>query len=188
MLPNVVFDAADLAAKDRAHLIHPSVDLGLTKEANPLTHKAGRGQIFANGYTYSAHRVSCAAAMANLDIFEREDICEHVRRTGPYFHERLSQLMDIDMVGDVRGSHFMICVECTSDKKSKTVPPGEWAVGKQIFERCQAKGLLVRPRGHLVVMSPPLIINRVQIDTAVDILRQGIVEVMDDLKREGLWK
>jgi adenosylmethionine-8-amino-7-oxononanoate aminotransferase len=58
-----------------------------------LTDKAGRGQTFANGYTYSAHPVSCAAGMANLDIFEREDICGHVRKTGPYFRDRLGELI-----------------------------------------------------------------------------------------------
>src|SRR5262249_31285486 len=62
-----------------------------------LTDKAGRGQIFANGYTYSAHPVSCAAGMANLDIFEREDICGHVQKTGPYFREQLGTLIDLDM-------------------------------------------------------------------------------------------
>jgi adenosylmethionine-8-amino-7-oxononanoate aminotransferase len=82
----------------------------------------------------------------------------------------------------------MVCVECTSDKKNKTVPPAEWNVGKRIFEKCQEKGLLARPMGHLIVMSPPLIVNRAQIDFAVETLRQGIVEVMDDLKREGLWR
>jgi putrescine aminotransferase len=151
-----------------------------------LTDKAGRGQIFANGYTYSAHPVSCAAGMANLDIFEREDICGHVRKIGPYFHEQLSQLIELDVVGDVRGSHFMVCVECTADKKNKTVPPAEWEVGRRIFEKCQTKGLLARPLGHLVVLSPPLIINRAQIDDAVAILRQSIIDVMDDLTREGL--
>ena len=50
------------------------------------------------------------------------------------------------------------------------------------------KGLLTRPMGHLIVLSPPLIINRAQIDQAVETLRAGIGEVMDDLKREGLWR
>lgn len=153
-----------------------------------LTDKAGRGQIFANGYTYSAHPVSCAAGMANLDIFEREDICGHVQRTGPYFREQLGTLIDLDLVGDVRGQDFMVCVECTADKKTKAVPPVEWEVGRRIFEKCQTKGLLARPLGHLVVLSPPLIINRGQIDDAVAILKQSILEVTDDLVREGLRK
>jgi putrescine aminotransferase len=155
---------------------------------NTLTETAGKGQFFSNGYTYSAHPVSCAAGMANLDIIEREDICGHVRELGPYFKQRLGELIDLDMVGDVRGSHFMVCVECTADKAKKEVPPADWQVAKRIFEKCMPKGLLARPMGHLIVLSPPLIINRAQIDEAVETLRAGIREVMDDLKREGLWR
>lgn len=155
---------------------------------NTLTETAGKGQFFSNGYTYSAHPVSCAAGMANLDIIEREDICGHVQRLGPYFRERLGELIDLDMVGDVRGSHFMVCVECTADKAKKEVPPADWQVAKRIFEKCMPKGLLARPMGHLIVLSPPLIINRAQIDEAVETLRAGIREVMDDLRREGLWR
>jgi adenosylmethionine-8-amino-7-oxononanoate aminotransferase len=152
-----------------------------------LTDTAGKGQFFANGYTYSAHPVSCAAGMANLDIIEREDICGHVREVGPYFRDRLGELADLDMVGDVRGSHFMVCVECTADKKNKTVPPASWDVARRIFEKCVPKGLMARPMGHLMVLSPPLVISRAQIDQTVEVLRQGIREVTDDLVREGLW-
>ncbi|HEY4165067.1 MAG TPA: aminotransferase [Dongiaceae bacterium] len=152
-----------------------------------LTETAGKGQFFANGFTYSAHPVSCAAGMANLDIIEREDICGHVRELGPYFRERLGELIELDMVGDVRGSHFMVCVECTADKEKKTVPPAAWDVARRIFEKCVPKGLMARPMGHLIVLSPPLVITRSQIDQTVELLRQGIREVTDDLTREGLW-
>jgi putrescine aminotransferase len=150
-----------------------------------LTETAGKGQFFANGYTYSAHPVACAAGMANLDIMEREDICGHVRELGPYFQERLRTLTDLDMVGDVRGSHFMACVETSADKTNKIAPPIEWEVARRIFEKCMPKGLMVRPLSHLLILSPPLVISRAQVDQAVEILRQGIVEVTADLTREG---
>jgi adenosylmethionine-8-amino-7-oxononanoate aminotransferase len=124
--------------------------------------------------------------MANLDIMEREDICGRVRENGPYFQSRMAELMELDSVGDVRGSHFMVCVETTADRKNKTVPPAEWDFAWRIFEKCRPKGLLVRPISHLVVLSPPLVISRAQIDQAVDTLRRGIEDVMDDLTREGL--
>ncbi|HVO00994.1 MAG TPA: aminotransferase class III-fold pyridoxal phosphate-dependent enzyme, partial [Candidatus Cybelea sp.] len=98
------------------------------------------------------------------------------------------ELAALDMVGDVRGSHFMVCVECSADKAKKTVPPAEWEVARRIFEKCMPKGLMVRPMGHLIVLSPPLVITRAQIDETVAVLRQGIVEVADDLVREGLIK
>ena len=151
-----------------------------------LTETAGKGQFFANGYTYSAHPVACAAGMANLDIIEREDICGRVRENGPYFQKRIGELIDLDLVGDVRGSHFMVCVECSADKAKKTVTPPTWDVARRIFEKCVPKGLLVRPMGHLMVLSPPLVITRAQIDEAADTLRKAIIEVTDDLTREGL--
>jgi adenosylmethionine-8-amino-7-oxononanoate aminotransferase len=151
-----------------------------------LTDTAGKGQTFANGYTYSAHPVACAAGMANLDIMEREDICGRVRENGPYFQRRVGELIDLDLVGDVRGSHFMVCVECSADKAKKMPTSPDWDVARRIFEKCVPKGLLVRPMGHLMVLSPPLVITRAQIDEAVDTLRNAIIEVTDDLTREGL--
>ncbi|MDQ7247978.1 aminotransferase [Dongia sedimenti] len=151
-----------------------------------LTATAGKGQFFANGYTYSAHPVACAAGMANLDIIEREDICGRVRENGPYFQQRMAELLELDMVGDVRGSQFMVCVELSADKKNKTVPPTNWDYAWRIFEKCRPKGLMVRPLSHLVILSPPLVITRAQIDETVEVLKQGIQEVADDLTREGL--
>jgi adenosylmethionine-8-amino-7-oxononanoate aminotransferase len=151
-----------------------------------LTETAGKGQFFANGYTYSAHPVACAAGMANLDIIEREDICGRVRELGPYFRQRLGELSDLDLVGDVRGSHFMVCVESSADKAKKTPTPPDWDVARRIFEKCVPRGLLVRPMGHLMVLSPPLVITRAQIDEAVDTLRKAIIDVTDDLTRERL--
>jgi adenosylmethionine-8-amino-7-oxononanoate aminotransferase len=153
-----------------------------------LTATAGKGQFFANGYTYSAHPVACAAGLANLDIIEREDICGRVRENGPYFQQRMRELLELDMVGDVRGSHFMVCVETSADKKNKTVPPANWDFAWRIFEKCRPKGLMVRPLSHLVILSPPLVITRAQIDETVEVLKQGIKEVADDLTREGLRK
>jgi adenosylmethionine-8-amino-7-oxononanoate aminotransferase len=150
-----------------------------------LTETAGKGQFFANGYTYSAHPVACAAGMANLDIMEREDICGRVQENGPYFQKRMAELLELDIVGDVRGSHFMVCVETTADKKQKLAPPVQWDVAWRIFEKCRPKGLMVRPLSHLIILSPPLVITRAQIDETVEVLKQGIKEVFDDLTREG---
>jgi adenosylmethionine-8-amino-7-oxononanoate aminotransferase len=150
-----------------------------------LTETAGKGQFFANGYTYSAHPVACAAGMANLDIIEREDICGRVRENGPYFQQRMQELLELDIVGDVRGMHFMVCIETTADRKQKLAPPPQWDVAWRIFEKCRPKGLMVRPLSHLIILSPPLVITRAQIDETVEVLKQGIKEVFDDLTREG---
>ena len=141
---------------------------------------------FANGFTYSGHPVCCAAALKNLDILEREDLLAKVRRDGPYLQAQLETLRDLPTVGDVRGSHFMMCVESVADKKSKELFPDAVNVGKRISNRCEEMGLIVRPVVHLNVLSPPLTLTRQQIDTCVEVLRKAMIQVGKELEREGL--
>jgi putrescine aminotransferase len=143
--------------------------------------------MFTHGFTYSGHAVCCAAGLKNIEIMEREDICGHVREVGPYLEEQLATLLDLPIVGDVRGKNFMMCVENVASKDTRELLPGEVKIGGRIAEHCQNRGLMVRPLAHLNILSPPLILTREQIDTVVDILRESITATMDDLVREGLW-
>ena len=140
---------------------------------------------FTHGFTYSGHPVACAAGLKNIEIIEREKICEHVRAVGPYFEQELAKLKALPLVGDVRGSHFMLCVENVADRETREPLPDEIDVGKRISNHCEARGLIVRPIGHLNVMSPPLIMTKVQIDELVAILRESIMLTADELTREG---
>lgn len=146
-----------------------------------------KGALFTHGFTYSGHPVVCAAGVKNIEIMERENICGHVRDVGPYFESQLRTLLDYPIVGDVRGSHFMMCIENVADKATKEIFPAEVAIGQRIAHHCQQRGLIVRPIAHLNVMSPPLILDRSQIDTVVSTLAKSIEATMDELKAEGLW-
>ena len=145
------------------------------------------GSVFAHGFTYSGHPVCCAAALKNIEIMEREDLCGHVRRVGPYFSERLATLSDLGIVGDVRGSHFMQCVENVADKETRALFDPSVHVGDRVANACEKRGLIVRPIAHLNVLSPPLVLTTDQIDWMVDVLREGIIEVQADLLAEGIW-
>ena len=145
------------------------------------------GTVLTHGFTYSGHPVCCAAGLKNIEILEREDICGHVRAIGPYFQQQLDRLSELDLVGDVRGSHFMLCVENVANQQTKALLSPDLKVGDRIAAAAQKRGVLVRPIGHLNVLSPPLILDRAQIDTLVSVLRESIIEVMGDLMREGVW-
>ena len=145
------------------------------------------GSVFAHGFTYSGHPVCCAAALKNIEIMEREDLCGHVRRVGPYFSERLATLSDLGIGGDVRGSPFMQCVENVADKETKQLFDPSVHVGDRVANACEKRGLIVRPIAHLNVLSPPLVLTTDQIDWMVDVLREGIIEVQADLLAEGIW-
>ncbi len=139
--------------------------------------ETGHDRYFAVGYTYSGHPVSCAAALKNIEIIEREGLLDHVKQIGPYFQEQLKTLGDLPMVGDVRGSHLMACVEFVEDREARRHYPEELDVGKLVANACEPKGLIVRPMVHLNVMSPPLVIDRDDVDHIVSTLRDAIVEV-----------
>jgi adenosylmethionine-8-amino-7-oxononanoate aminotransferase len=94
-------------------------------------------------------------------------------------------LRDLPLVGDVRGSHFMMCTEYVANKKTREVLPDGINVGKRISDHCEKHGLLIRPLGHLNIMSPPLVMTETQIDELVAGLSAGIRAAADDLVREG---
>ena len=141
---------------------------------------------FTAGFTYSGHPVSCAAGLKNIEIIEREDILGHVRKVGPYFQSRMKQLEALPLVGNVRGRGLMLCVENVADKATKAVLPDEANESKRISDIAESLGLIVRPLGHLNVMSPPLVITEAQVDFVAETLERAIRQVTDELVREGV--
>ena len=140
---------------------------------------------FTHGFTYSGHPVCCAAALKNIEIIAREDLLGNARNVGDYFETRLKELASLPLVGDVRGRRFMMCVEYVADKTTRAAVPEAANMSRRIAQQCEAKGLLVRPLGHLDIMSPPLTLTREQCDTLVDTLHEAIEEVTTELRHEG---
>ncbi|MEX2964131.1 aminotransferase [Microbulbifer sp. TYP-18] len=145
----------------------------------------GHGRCFAHGFTYSGHPVACAAALKNIEILERENLAGNVSQLAPYFEKRLKSLLDLPIVGDVRGRGFMWCVEFVANKETCELFPEELDIGKCISNIADTKGLIVRPIVHLNVMSPPLDLTRDEIDFIVDTLRSSIEATVAELGREG---
>lgn len=140
-----------------------------------------KGSYFTNGYTYTGHPVSCAAALANIAILENDNLLAHVREMSGYFAEGLKTLADLPLVADVRSTGLVGCVECLADKTRVEADDFDRKIGARIDAICFELGLIVRPIGHMCVLSPPLIATREDIDRIVDILRQGILQAADEL-------
>ncbi|HRX36515.1 MAG TPA: aminotransferase [Aestuariivirga sp.] len=141
---------------------------------------------FTHGYTYSGHPVACAVALKNIEIMEREDLCGNAARVGDYLEQQLATLSDLDIVGDVRGRRLMMCVEYVKDKQTREKLPDSANISKRISNECEANGLLVRPLGHLDVLSPPLVMTRADVDFVVGTLRAAIGKATAELKAEGI--
>ncbi len=152
-----------------------------SNEIHDVISAQGEGRYFTNGYTYSGHPVCCAAALKNIEIMERENIFENARVVGDYFGEQLKSLVDLPIVGEVRGHRLMQCVEFVANKETREDFPETIDIAKVISDIADVKGLMVRPIGNLNVMSPPLIITKEEVDFIVTTLRASIIEAMDSL-------
>ena len=139
---------------------------------------------FTHGYTYAGHPIACAVGLKNIEIIEREDLCGNAARVGDYLEERLRPLADLPIVGDVRGMRLMMCLEYVKDKKTRERLPDEIGISKRISNICENNGLMVRPIGHLDVLSPPLTITKNDVDFVADTLGAAIRQVTDELVRE----
>ncbi|WP_375489468.1 aspartate aminotransferase family protein [uncultured Jatrophihabitans sp.] len=140
------------------------------------------GASFPHGYTFGGHPVSAAVAMANLDIFEREGLAQHVLQNEGAFRATLEKLTDLPIVGDVRGDGYFYGIELVKDKNTKETFEGEEAdrllrgfMSKALFEA----GLYCRAddRGDPVVqLAPPLIIGQPEFDEIEQVLRSVLTE------------
>ncbi len=137
---------------------------------------------FLHGLTFGGHPVGCAVAMANLDIFEREDLLAHVRTNEPELQARLESLLDIPMVGDVRGAGYFWALALVKDKETRETfddAESEDLLRGFLAPRLFEAGLVCRTdtRGDPIVqLSPPLIAGPEQFGEIESILRTVLTE------------
>lgn len=137
---------------------------------------------FYHGYTFGGHPVSAAVALENLNIFEEEKINEHVRKNSPKFRKALERLLDIPIVGDVRGAGYFFGIELVKNKATKETFNAEESevllrgfLSKALFDN----GLYCRAddRGDPVIqLAPPLTIGPKEFDEIEAILRKVLTE------------
>lgn len=132
------------------------------------------GAMFLHGMTYSGHPAAAAAALANIDILERDQIPQKVRVTGKVFENALRSLTDLDIVGEVRGSHFMMGIEFVKNKATKETYSDDINVGLRVAQEAQKRGLIARPLGNILILSPTLIMDEAMINQIKGILHDSI--------------
>ncbi len=125
--------------------------------------------------SYGGNPMACAAALASLEVIEEEDILENVRTVGGFFMKRMEKMKeDHPIVGDVKGKGFLLGIELVKDKKTKE--PFDEA-GKLVYQKAFRKGLAWIPAGHILRMSPPLIMDEKYAAMGLDMIEESIAEV-----------
>jgi adenosylmethionine-8-amino-7-oxononanoate aminotransferase len=155
--------------------------------AEPFMHDT---KMFTHGITFGGHPVSAAVALANLDIFEREDLCGHVRAKEGEFRQMLDKLHeDLPIVGDVRGAGYFHALELVKDKETKETFDG--AESEELLRGFMSgelyrRGLICRAddRGDPVIqLSPPLIADTEQFEEIDTVLRAVLTEAWERIVR-----
>ncbi len=123
-----------------------------------------------HGYTYSGHALACAAANANLNIVEAEDLPSHALAVGGYMLNRLQELMQYAHVGDVRGKGLMAAIELVVNKNSRDMllPPSAYI--QTLVGTARQEGAIIRVQGNRLILSPPLVFSLGDVDETMRIL------------------
>jgi adenosylmethionine-8-amino-7-oxononanoate aminotransferase len=144
---------------------------------------------FAHGFTFAGHPVASAVAMANLDVYEREDLCGHVRAKEGEFRAMLETLHDLPIVGDVRGAGYFQAIELVKDKETKQSFEDEEAeqlLRGYLSGELYRRGLICRAddRGDPVIqLAPPLIADTEQFEEIHDVLRGVLTDAWERVRR-----
>ncbi|SUZ69150.1 uncharacterized protein METZ01_LOCUS22004 [marine metagenome] len=124
-----------------------------------------KGGEFTHGYTYSGHPATCAVAIANINIIQSEKLIENVTQDiGPYLRKKWHSLSDHPLVGETRIAGLMGALELVADKTSLERFDKKIGVGTICRDVCVNNGLVMRAVGDIMIIAPPLIITREQID------------------------
>ncbi len=148
------------------------------------------GGEFTHGYTYSGHPVACAVALENIRILREERIVETVEaETAPYLREKWLQLADHPLVGEARIIGMIGAIELVADKAGRRpFAASEGTIGLICREHCFANGLVMRHVGDKMIISPPLIISRAQIDELQALALKSLDETLREIRDKGLMQ
>jgi adenosylmethionine-8-amino-7-oxononanoate aminotransferase len=146
--------------------------------------------MYLHGMTFGGHPVQCAVALKNIEIMKRDRIVENVRENEEQLRRTLGQLLDLPIVGDLRGAGYFWALELVKDKETKATfedDECEWLLRGFLSSRLYERGLICRAddRGDPVVqISPPLVAGQEQFDEIAGILGDVLTEAWHEyLKR-----
>ncbi len=132
---------------------------------------------FFHGHSFTGNALGCAAALANLEIFEKEHVLERVARTSAHLGARLEELRRLPAVGEIRRRGLMAGIELVRDRATRAPFDPRDRIGHAVCMAIRRHGIILRPLADTVVVMPPLSVTEAEIDLLVDALAQSIAEV-----------
>ncbi len=141
------------------------------------------GGEFGHGFTYSGHPAACAAALATLKIMRDENIVDNVaNNTGPYFQGRFEEVNDHPLVGETRSLGLVGAIELVKDKATRERYSSDGDAGALCRDASLANDLVMRATGDTMIIAPPLIVTKEQIDELIDKARAALDQSYQQLQ------
>ena len=134
---------------------------------------------FFHGHTYTGNPLACAAATANIDIFEKEKVIENLEKKISFLKKELEPFKLLKHVGDVRQMGIMVGIELVQNKKTKELYPAKSKTGQRITKEARNRGLIIRPLGDVIVLMPPLSITEDELKKMCHITFESIKNITD---------
>ena len=132
---------------------------------------------FFHGHTYTGNPLGCAAAIACLDIFEKERTIENLKPKIEYLTSQLDTLKDMVNVGDIRQAGMMVGIELVRNRDTKDAFLWEEKAGARVSSRARHYGVILRPLGNVIVIMPPLSISIKEICHIIESVRSSIKDI-----------
>ncbi|WP_108258625.1 aspartate aminotransferase family protein [Mangrovicoccus ximenensis] len=166
------------------------IPIGASMVSDEVAKTINSADEFAHGYTYSGHPVAAAVALENLRILDEEGIVERAgAETAPYLAKAWESLGDHPMVGETKIAGLMGSLALTPDRgKRAKFAAKEGTVGYICRERCFANNLVMRHVGDRMIISPPLVISRSEVDLLIERARKALDEAFEEVKAKGHWQ
>ncbi|MBP7574249.1 MAG: aminotransferase class III-fold pyridoxal phosphate-dependent enzyme, partial [Rhodoferax sp.] len=153
--------------------------------ARALIEKGGE---FNHGYTYSGHPVACAVALANIELMERENLVGRVKGdVGPYLAKQFELLNQHPLVGEAKACGFVAGLVIVKNKATREMFDPSLSVGMICRSHCFKNGLIMRAVGDRMIIAPPLVMTKTDIDDMMRLIRQALDLTLQDLKEKGLY-
>ena len=130
--------------------------------------EASTGRTFFHGHTYTGNAMGCAAALASLDLFEKNDLVREVERKAGVLSGMLEGLKGLKHVGEVRQKGFMVGIELVADKATKRPFDAARRVGHEVCAGIRRRGVILRPLGDVIVVMPPLAMGEEDLRVMID--------------------
>ncbi len=132
---------------------------------------------FYHGHTYTGNPLACSAAVASLELFERDDLVRQVEAKSAKLAEMLATLKNLPHVGDIRQRGFMVGIELVADRAARTRLDPRQRTGAMVCEKLRRRGVILRPLGDVVVLMPPLAMELKDLQTIVQALGEELAEL-----------